>query len=83
MLGLVMSDRLHLQGGRNKFSNKTNKQAGGCWFFAKLITSTLKMEEICSSKTSVKTQRTARRHIPEDVTLHNHRCENLKFYRII
>jgi hypothetical protein len=27
------------------------------------------------------TQRTARRHIPEDDTLHNHRCENLKSYR--
>jgi hypothetical protein len=25
------------------------------------------------------TQRTTRRHIPEDDTLHNHRCENLKF----
>jgi hypothetical protein len=24
-------------------------------------------------------KRTTRRHIPEDVTLHNHRCENLKF----
>jgi hypothetical protein len=24
-----------------------------------------------------------RRHIPEDDTLHNHRCENLKFYRPI
>jgi hypothetical protein len=25
-------------------------------------------------------QRTVRRHIPEDVTLHNHRCENVKSY---
>jgi hypothetical protein len=25
-------------------------------------------------------QRTTRRHIPEDDTLHNHRCENLKSY---
>jgi hypothetical protein len=26
------------------------------------------------------TQRTTRRRIPEDDTLHNHRCENLKSY---
>jgi hypothetical protein len=32
----------------------------------------------CSSETSVATQRTTQRHIPEDDTLHNHRCENLK-----
>jgi hypothetical protein len=39
--------------------------------------STLKMEAICSSETSVGTQRTTRRYIPDDSTL-NHRCENLK-----
>jgi hypothetical protein len=44
------------------------------------ISSTLKMEAICSSETSVETQRTTRRHIPEDDILHNHRCENLKSY---
>jgi hypothetical protein len=38
------------------------------------------MEEICSSETSVKTQRTTRRVIPEDDALYNHRCENLKSY---
>jgi hypothetical protein len=36
------------------------------------------MEAICSFETSVDSQRTTRRHIPEDNTLHNHRCENLK-----
>jgi hypothetical protein len=36
------------------------------------------MEAIYSSETSVYTQRTTRRFIPEDHTLHNHRCENLK-----
>jgi hypothetical protein len=42
------------------------------------------MEAICSSETSVETQRTTRRHIPEkDDTLHNHRCENLKSYKIL
>jgi hypothetical protein len=43
--------------------------------------STLKMEALCSSETSVATQRTTRRHIPEDDTLHYHRCENLKSYK--
>jgi hypothetical protein len=40
---------------------------------------TLKMEAIRSSETSVLTIST-RRHIPEDVILHSHRCENLKSY---
>jgi hypothetical protein len=40
--------------------------------------SNLKMEAICSSETSVDFQRTT-----EDSTLHNHRCENLKSYKII
>jgi hypothetical protein len=48
--------------------------AGSCWNYF----STLKMEVICSSETSVATQQTTRHHIPEDDTLHNHRCENLK-----
>jgi hypothetical protein len=36
-----------------------------CWFFAELISLTLKLEAICSSETSVETQWTTRRHIPE------------------
>jgi hypothetical protein len=40
----------------------------------------VKMEAIRPSETSGTTQRTTRRHIPEDDTLHNHRCENLKSY---
>jgi hypothetical protein len=47
--------------------------------FAELISSSLKMEAICSSETSVDTLRTTR-HIPEYDTLHNHRCECLKSY---
>jgi hypothetical protein len=43
----------------------------------------MEMEAICSSETSVETQRTTRRHIPEDGTLHNHRCENLKSYKLL
>jgi hypothetical protein len=46
--------------------------------FAQLILSTLQMEAICSSETSVDTQRTTRHYIPEDGTLHNHYCENFK-----
>jgi hypothetical protein len=40
---------------------------------------TLKMET-CSFETSVDFQRTTRRCNPEARTLHNHRCEILKFY---
>jgi hypothetical protein len=35
-----------------------------------------------SSETSGTSQRTTRRHIPEEDTLQNHRCENLKSYII-
>jgi hypothetical protein len=38
------------------------------------------MEALCSSETSADAQRTTRRYIPEDGTLHNKRCENLKSY---
>jgi hypothetical protein len=65
--------RLHLQGRRNNLA-RTSKQAGG--------KQTLKMEAICSSETLVNTQRTTRHYIPEDCTLHNHRCENLKSYTV-
>jgi hypothetical protein len=41
--------------------------------------STLKMEAKCSSETSVDFQRNILRYIPDDRTLHNHRCENLKY----
>jgi hypothetical protein len=41
------------------------------------------MEAICSSETSVATQQTTRRHIPEDDTLHNHRFENLKSFLVL
>jgi hypothetical protein len=51
-----------------------------CWFLLK-FSSTLKMEAICSSETSVASQQTTRRHMPEDDTLYNHRCESLKSYK--
>jgi hypothetical protein len=63
--------RLHLQG-----------QLATCLLAGLLNYSTLKMEAIRSSETSGAIQRTTRRHIPEDDTLHNHRCENLKSYAI-
>jgi hypothetical protein len=40
----------------------------------------LKMEATCSSETSVDFQQTTQHYIPEDSTLHNHHCENLKSY---
>jgi hypothetical protein len=49
---------------------------------AEIISSTLKLAPICSSETSVATQQTTRRHIAEDDTRHNHRCEHLKSYII-
>jgi hypothetical protein len=42
--------------------------------------STLKMEAIPSSESSVHT-RSTRHHIPEDGILHSYRCENLKSYQ--
>jgi hypothetical protein len=42
----------------------------------------LHFRAICSSDTSVDTQRTSRRYVPEHGTLHNHRCENLISYKI-
>jgi hypothetical protein len=54
--------RLHLQGRRNRFPLLAR-------WFAEPISLTLKMEAISSSDTSVETQRTTRRHIPEDDTL--------------
>jgi hypothetical protein len=47
---------------------------------AERISSSPKMEAMCSSETSVDTERTTRRHIPEEDVLHNHHCENLKSY---
>jgi hypothetical protein len=41
--------------------------------------SSLKMEVIRSSETSVHT-RSTQSHFPEDGILHSHRCENLKYY---
>jgi hypothetical protein len=53
--------RLHLQGQIGSAKNQQASKAChllACWFFAEPISSTLKMEAICSSETSVETQRT-------------------------
>jgi hypothetical protein len=71
--------QLHLQGRR---INRAIKQICFHTGFSLAYSSILKMEEICSSETSVDTQRSRLRYIPEDGTLHNHRCENLKSYAL-
>jgi hypothetical protein len=43
--------------------------------------STLKMEGTYSSKTPVAFQQNTRRHIVEERSLHDHRCENLQSYK--
>jgi hypothetical protein len=40
--------------------------------------STLEMEAICSSERWVHFHRTTKRYIPEDTTLHGHRCDSLE-----
>jgi hypothetical protein len=46
-----------------------------------VYSSILNMEEISFSETFVDFQRVTRRYIPEDSTIHNRRCENLKSYK--
>jgi hypothetical protein len=56
-------------------------QPSSCYLLSRLaFSSTLKMEVNYSSVTLVDFQWTTLRYIPEDTTLHNHRCENLKYY---
>jgi hypothetical protein len=59
--------RLHFWGRWNKLSFPPAFTLVSCWPYF----STMNMEAICSSETSVYTQRTTRRYIPEDGTLHN------------
>jgi hypothetical protein len=68
--------RLHLQDRKNKLS----KKPATCFHAGFLLSLFFLMEAICSSETSVNTQRTARRYIPEDGTFHNHRFESFKSY---
>jgi hypothetical protein len=75
---------LHLQ-----LKNEPSKKSGWKFCLSPAFTlvsclaysSTLKMEAVCFSKTVVDFQRTTWHYIPEDSNLHNHLCENLKFYK--
>jgi hypothetical protein len=69
--------RLHLQDRKNKLS-KNPDDLLSLWVLAQLSFSTLKMEAICSFETSVDT---TRHYIPEEGTLRDHCCENLKSYK--
>jgi hypothetical protein len=71
--------RLHFQ-SRKISQAKTRMKAGGNQSCFSAYSLTLKMEAICYSETSVDSRQTARRFMPEDGTLHNHRCENLRSY---
>jgi hypothetical protein len=68
---------------------KVNRLFGGtcssallvnCFMLGSILaySAALMMEATCFSETSDDVQRTTRRYIPEDRTLHNHRCDNFK-----
>jgi hypothetical protein len=60
--------------------NKPSKKPAWKQVASRAYSSTLKIEAICSSETSVYFQRTARHYIAQDSTLHNRSCENLKLW---
>jgi hypothetical protein len=69
---------LHLQSRRiNQARNQ--HEAGSKQSLAYFVTQ--KLEVTCSSKALVDLKWTTLCYIPEDRTLHNHCCENLKSYR--
>jgi hypothetical protein len=85
---VFVRSRVHIGCGRDTCYSRTQvrpTRATSAWAAAAanlgVIFSILKMDAIYSSEMSVDTQRTTRRYIPEDGTLHNHRCENLKSYQ--
>jgi hypothetical protein len=41
------------------------------------------MEAISSSEMSIDFQRTTWRYVPEDATLYNHRCDNIKCFNCL
>jgi hypothetical protein len=61
-----------------KFKDVLEEQVTSMLVPCLAYSSTLKMEATCSSEMSVDFYRTTRIYVPEDTTLHNHRCENLK-----
>jgi hypothetical protein len=70
--------RLHLQDRR---ISRARNQRENRWQAALGLFFDSEMEATCSPKTSVDFQRATKRYMPEDRTLHNHRCENLKSYK--
>jgi hypothetical protein len=67
--------RLYLQGiGMNRAGGKQNS----CFALTRLIFSTLNIVATFFSETSADFRRITKHHTPEDRTLHNHRCVNLK-----
>jgi hypothetical protein len=73
--------RLHLQGLRQTRKQYEAGLFAACFVLVFCLAYSLTLKEIRrSSETSDGFQRTTRRYIPEDRTLHNHRCENLKSY---
>jgi hypothetical protein len=73
--------RFHLQGQRISQGRNQRERRWLCLtVYCSTYSSNLKMEAKFSSETSVDFQRTTRHYTPEHITLHNHRCENLKSY---
>jgi hypothetical protein len=73
-------------GRKNKLSKKPALACSATAFrlvSCSAYSSALKMKVICSSETSVDFQRPTHRYIPRDSDLHNHRCENLKSYKLL
>jgi hypothetical protein len=72
---------LHFLSSSNTEENNRNVHVSAwSWILATcvvLVSFTLKLEATCSHETAVDFQQTTRRYIPEDKTVHNHRCENL------
>jgi hypothetical protein len=67
--------RLHLQGRgisreRNQHERRWQAEPASTLISCSAYSSTLKMEAICSSETSVDFQQTTRRYFPKDSTLH-------------
>jgi hypothetical protein len=71
--------RLHLQGRR---VSQVRNLLVAC-FLAWLILRPWRWGSHVTPETSVDFQRTTQRYIPEDLTLHNHHCENLKAYNLL
>jgi hypothetical protein len=76
-MSFVGTYRLHLRGRRI-----SQTLLAICFVLVSCLaySSALKNEATCSSETSDDFQRTTYGFIPEDVTLRNRRCENLKPY---